>query len=400
MAALQYVDVPGYSALLLRKTYPELSQPGGLMDRAQEWLAGQGPRWKETEHTWAFPSGAKLAFGYLQRATDRYRYQGAEFDFVGFDELTHFDEVDYRYLFSRLRRREGSRIPARMRAATNPGGRGHRWVRRRFIDREPDPDDVADTPEKCAARIFIPARLADNPGVDIKAYMRALEELDEQSRLQLLEGDWNAREPGNWVFDHRAIEAAEELGRELDARREVDDLAPPHGGSIQLGIDWGIGTTHSLVIWPLAGGGIYVPPAELAVSRGEPSELTRQMLALAAQFDYQLDEARYDAAGAQQMETFAVVAPQSVSLYRVDFNRRKKRTIGFLRRLFRRTAEGKDHQVIAISPGNRELLRQLGGLQQDELGNVVKGDDHGPDALIAGAWPVAAEFPDVTLGGR
>src|SRR5690348_15734101 len=160
-AALQFADFPGYKALLLRRTYPELAQPGGLIDRSQEWLAGKA-RWNEQKHRWTFPSGAVLEFGYLQRSTDKFRYQGAELDFVGFDELTHFDESDYLYLFSRLRKREGSPIPPRIRAASNPGGRGHRWVKRRFIERKPDPDNPEDTPAKCAARVFIPAKLADN----------------------------------------------------------------------------------------------------------------------------------------------------------------------------------------------------------------------------------------------
>ena len=129
MAALQFADIPGYKALLLRRTFPELSQASGLIDRSQEWLGGKA-QWNEAKHRWTFPSGAILEFGYLQRSTDRFRYQGAEFDFIGFDELTHFDESDYLYLFSRLRRREGSPIPPRMRAGSNPGSRATAGSRR------------------------------------------------------------------------------------------------------------------------------------------------------------------------------------------------------------------------------------------------------------------------------
>lgn len=386
MAALQYADVPGYKALLLRKTYPELSQASGLIDRSKEWLLGKA-RWNEQLHRWTFASGAILEFGHLHRSTDRSSYQGSEFDFIGFDELTHFEELDYTYLFSRLRRREGSQIPPRMRAATNPGGRGHRWVKERFID------------QAAPSRRFVPARLADNPGIDHAAYLAALQELDPQTRAQLLDGDWNAREPGSWVYEQVGIDAAERLGRDFDAYRHDGTLAPPAGSAIQLGIDWGIGTTHSLVIWPLEGGGVYIPPGEVVVARGEPGRLTEAMLKAAEPYDYLLDEARYDAAGAQQMATFAAVAPEEVSIFRVDFNKRKERTIGFLRALFRRTAEGETTRIIAISPENDVLLDQLRGLKLNELGRVVKEADHGPDALIAGVWPIAAEFPDLSAVG-
>lgn len=106
MAALQYVDVPGYSALILRRTYEDLALPGAIMDRAGEWLGGTDARKVDGGKEWRFPTAGKdatLRFGYAQRAEDVKRYQGAEFQFVFMDELTHFEERTYRYLFSRLR---------------------------------------------------------------------------------------------------------------------------------------------------------------------------------------------------------------------------------------------------------------------------------------------------------
>jgi len=125
MAALQFAEVPRYSALLLRRTYADLSLPEALMDRAQEWLSSTDARWHADTKTWEFPSGATLTFGYLQTERDKYRYQGAAFQMVGFDEITQFTESMYQYLFSRLRRLEDSHVPIRMRAASNPGDIGH-----------------------------------------------------------------------------------------------------------------------------------------------------------------------------------------------------------------------------------------------------------------------------------
>lgn len=90
MAALEYVDRPHYAALLLRRTYADLSLPGALMDRAADWLRPTAAKWNDTTKTWRFPSGATITFGYLETEKDKYRYQGAELQMIGFDELTQF----------------------------------------------------------------------------------------------------------------------------------------------------------------------------------------------------------------------------------------------------------------------------------------------------------------------
>lgn len=185
MAALQYADVPGYAAILFRRSYTDLALPGALMDRCQEWLGGSSAHWKSTDKTWQFPSGASLSFGYLEHENDKYRYQGAEFQFVGFDETTQFSESQYRFLFSRLRRIAGSDVPLRMRAASNPGGVGHEWVRRRFVDAD-----------ESQGRVWIRATLNDNPFLDRDTYARSLSELDPVTLQQLLHGDWSARQGG------------------------------------------------------------------------------------------------------------------------------------------------------------------------------------------------------------
>lgn len=174
MAALQFVEVPGYSAILFRRTFQDLSLPEALMDRAANWLSGTDAKWNGIEHQWQFPSGARLTFGYLQTVGDKYRYQSAAFQFVGFDELTQFEESSYAYLFSRLRRAEGSIIPLRMRAASNPGGIGHAWVRSRFVD----------------TGKFIPAVFQENPYLDHAAYSASLDMLDSVTRAQLKDGNW------------------------------------------------------------------------------------------------------------------------------------------------------------------------------------------------------------------
>lgn len=183
MAALQYVDVPGYAAILFRRTYADLERPGALIPRSHEWLRGTDAHWNGRR--WTFPSGAVLDFGYLDSPADMYNYQSTEYQFVGFDELTQFQEQWYRYLFSRVRRRTDLPVPIRVRNATNPGGIGHDWVHRRFLVEGPTHD-----------RPFLPARLDDNPHIDRTEYDRALQELDPVTYRMYRWGDWNVRPSG------------------------------------------------------------------------------------------------------------------------------------------------------------------------------------------------------------
>lgn len=228
MAALQYVEVPNYAAILFRRTYADLALPGALMDRARGWLAGTAARWSERDKTWTFPSGATLSFGYLEHENDKYRYQSAEFQFIGFDELTQFTESQYRYLFSRLRRLEGSKVPLRMRAASNPGGVGHEWVRQRFIIEK--------------NHLFVPAKLDDNPHLDRDEYIRSLRELDPVTRQQLLDGDWSARQAGN-KFRREWFEVVDEAPAQATRVRYWDLAATvPKPGKDP---DWTSGTKMS-----------------------------------------------------------------------------------------------------------------------------------------------------------
>lgn len=209
MAALQYVRVPGYSAIIFRKSYADLSRAGALMDRALEWLAphlGKTIRWDWQTKTFYFPSGAKLAFGYMGEKSAGDAVQGAEYHFVGVDEVTQHYEQDVAWAESRLRRKnEATNIPLRARFTANPGNRGHAWVKKRFgIKRNPawnrnvgkeveghffseEPMFIGTNPEE----VFIPARLIDNPYVDLN-YIRSFKNMDEVTRAQLLDGDWDS----------------------------------------------------------------------------------------------------------------------------------------------------------------------------------------------------------------
>lgn len=222
MAALQYVDVPNYSALLFRRTLTDLTLPGALMDRFRDWTAHyEEIRFNQNTYTAVFPSGARVTFGYLNNKDDYLRYKGVEAQFIGMDEVTEIRESDYRYLFSRLRRPATgplAQVPLRMRCASNPAPN---WVRQRFL---------IEGPEK--SRIFVPSLLTDNPGVDAASYRRALRELDPIERARLEAGDWWATSLGS-LFERTSLV-------QIDPT-EVPDLVDPPPRAVRF---WDLAATE------------------------------------------------------------------------------------------------------------------------------------------------------------
>lgn len=188
--AAMYADTPGYKAIIFRRTHTDLAQPGALMDRSHEWWHNTKAKWDGSNKIWRFPSGAKLALAYMANPMDHLRYQGADYQYVAFDELTQFPDVQYRYVgLSRMRRLANSEVPLRLRSGTNPGGPGHLWVKERFID--PWTEGVATRP-------FYPATIDDNPSLNREEYIEGLMDLHPTVREQLLRGDWNVRDPGDY----------------------------------------------------------------------------------------------------------------------------------------------------------------------------------------------------------
>ena len=194
--ALRQVHIPHYRALILRKTFPQLSD---LVDKSMNYYrrAFPGAQYNATSHVWVFPSGAKIYFGSMQYTKDRTNYQGKAFDCIGFDELTHFEGEEYSYMMSR-NRPTGPGTRVYMRATTNPGGVGHGWVKERFITPAPPgtpileeykvrmPDGTARTYRRARGVIppslfYNPAPLAKDP--DYLASLAALPEGEKHAPL-------------------------------------------------------------------------------------------------------------------------------------------------------------------------------------------------------------------------
>lgn len=200
MAALQYVDIPGYNAILIRDTYQNLSKPEALIPVSHEWLSGTDAVWHGGERLWEFPHGdepsSTVSFGYLDGPMDHFNFQSSAYQYVGIDEIVQIRENQALYLFSRLRRLETHKqIPIRFRAASNPPAREQvargGWVKARYVDSETR-----------GGRIFIPAGIDDNPYLDKEEYIKSLMELDPITRQQLMKGDWNVKATGGLFKRH------------------------------------------------------------------------------------------------------------------------------------------------------------------------------------------------------
>ena len=200
--ALRQVHIPHYRALILRKTYPQLSD---LVDKSQSYYRRAFPeaQYNATSHVWVFPSGAKIYFGSMQYTKDRTNYQGKAFDFIGFDELTHFEWEEYSYMMSR-NRPTGPGTRVYLRATTNPGGVGHGWVKARFITPAPPGTPIVETvtvrlpdgtdQQMERARVFIPSSVFDNPALlaNDPGYLASLASLPEAEKQALLYGSWDS----------------------------------------------------------------------------------------------------------------------------------------------------------------------------------------------------------------
>lgn len=230
---LRHIDNPLFTAVIFRRTSPQVRNEGGLWDTSQRIYPLLGARPREASLEWVFPSGATIRFAHMEHEANRFDWQGAQIPFIGFDEATHFTEKQFVYMLSRNRSASGVR--GYMRATTNPDPDS--WLRS-FIDWWIDDAGFA-VPERsgvlrwmlrvgdeirwygsrdeaAAARpalglpdeaepksvTFIRSTIYDNPiGLaDDPSYMPSLYALPLVDREQLLKGNWNIRPAAGTVF--------------------------------------------------------------------------------------------------------------------------------------------------------------------------------------------------------
>lgn len=250
--ALRQVHIPHYKALILRKTFPELRE---LIDKSLLYYkqAFPGARYNASNHTWTFPSGAKIIFGSMQHTNDRIKYQGQAYDFVGFDELTHFTWEEYSYLFSR-NRPNGPGTRVYIRSTANPGNVGHGWVKERFITAAPAMTPVSEDVSwvdpkgehhsRTQKRIFVPSTVWDNQALmqNDPEYVARLASMPEAEKRALLYGDWDS-------FSGQVFVEWRNDPSHYEDRKGTHVIAPfkiPGDWGIWCGLDWGYSRPFSV----------------------------------------------------------------------------------------------------------------------------------------------------------
>lgn len=239
---LRYAHVPGYKAVIIRRTSPELLE---LIETSAQFYPKMfpGAKFLTAKNMWRFPSGAIIRFGYLERKGDELQYQGHEYQYIAFDELGQWiDPWGWNYLKSRLRGNRtdpltGEFIPLQMRATSNPGAA---WVKDMFIEAAPENTTFYD--KAGVSHRFIPATLLDNPHLP-QEYRQMLESLPEVEKRQLLYGDWNATSlaafPDFYTSDKNNVNPLSGERQLVCKSHVVEPFDIPHHWNRVCGMDYG-----------------------------------------------------------------------------------------------------------------------------------------------------------------
>lgn len=395
-----------WQGVIFRRTYPELEE---LVARSREIYPQTGAEWHEQKHRWTWPGGEVLRMRYLEREADATRYQGHQYTWIGWDELTQWPSAyAYRYLRARLRsaRAVGTK---RIRAAANPGGVGHHWVKAMFIDPAPGGYVPLLDPETGMRRMFIPAKLRDNAVLlaHDPNYAGRLKGLGSPELVKAwLEGDWSVIQ-GAYFTEFS-------MARHVMAPRAL----PAHWTRFRA-IDWGTASPFA-VLWCAVSDGelTEIPRGAIVVYRewygstGEPNVGLKMDAARVAQgvaartpaeetITYSvMDPACFKFDGGPTIaETFAL---NGVTCRPADNARIAQRgAIGGWDQVRARLVGDNDGRaMLLIFNTCTHLIRTLPALQHDQNKPEdvdTDGEDHAPDALRYGCmsrpWIRVVEKP-------
>jgi hypothetical protein len=244
---------PRYKGIILRRSFPELEKE--IILRSKPYYAATGARYNEQKKFWTFPNGGIQMFGHAEHEKDITKYDGVEYNYVGWDELTHFTEYQYLYLVGSRVRSSSSSLPAITRAGSNPGNIGHKWVRDRFVEparegmviiEDRKSEIFVNGERKTLKRIFIPAKVEDNPTLmkNDPMYLAKLEMLPTEAEKRAKKyGDWYTFE--GQAFNFRLEPLPDEPP---NARHVIEPFTIPSWWPKVAAIDWGFGA-HTWIGW-------------------------------------------------------------------------------------------------------------------------------------------------------
>ncbi|MEA4869494.1 MAG: phage terminase large subunit [Christensenella sp.] len=375
LLALHY---EGLQLLLLRRTLSELTE--NHVRALQTELSGFVD-YNQTQRVFTFPNGSRIKLGYCDNEQDVYRYQGQEYDVIAMEEATQFTESQMQFI-STCNRTVRADFTPRMYYTCNPGGVGHQWVKRLFIDRRYRGS------ERSEDYAFIPARVTDNPFLmRDRLYQTTLENLPEPLRRAYLDGDWD-------------VLAGQYFGEFLRSRHVVEPFSIPKSWRKFRAMDWGYNDPCAVLWFAVAPGGRVYAYREYYERQVLSSETARRIRQLTGEETIAYTAASPDAwqcrgmSGSQDLSGMSIAevfAHGGVPLIRADNAR-----IPGWQRVREYLAEADDGLPrLLLFRTCENLIRTLPMLTFDEhFSEDVSAhcEDHAPEALRYGLMsrPVAA----------
>lgn len=257
-AILLCMRYPGIKVMIVRKTYTELQENHimpmtSLLGCYAPSKAGRIASYNDSKKNITFPNGSRILFRYCDNDKDAERYQGTEADILFIDEATQQSEERFKKLTACIRGTNG--FPKRIYLTCNPGGVGHAWVKRLFIDRKfvgsENPDDY----------MFIRSLVTDNKVLmqTDPDYIKLLGSMPPKLKKAWLDGDWN-------IFEGQFFEDFVDNPEHYADRRFTHVIAPfdiSDGWNIVRSFDWGYARPFSCAWWAIDYDGIIYRILEL-----------------------------------------------------------------------------------------------------------------------------------------
>lgn len=279
MSALQYVEFPEWTVGIFRLTYKDLTTPGAILNRAESWLdnndllkkEGIEPKYKRTDYSFTFPSGAQIQFAQVQFDQDAQHFQGAELHKTIIDEAVQFTETKINRLKGSIRRNIDDPLPTEILFTGNPGGVSTEYFRNNFVDGDGQ---------------FIDSKYIDNCYLDFNDYeKRVFEDLKDSDPVLYAQwklGDWNATNSGS-MFKQEWFKYYSFINERITHRVRAWDMAStdpvnPAGGNDP---DYCVGS----LLMKGESGRIYVD--NQVRFRADPDEVEETILNVARQDGYE-----------------------------------------------------------------------------------------------------------------
>lgn len=273
------INKPGIKVMIVRKTYPELRE--NHIEPLIQMLNCYGEKseriatYNDSKKTITFINGSRILFRYCDTEKDADRFQGTEVDILFLDEGTHFSETQYKKISACVR--GANNFPHRVYITCNPGGIGHEWVKRLFIDR------IYKGNEKAEDYNFIQSLVTDNK-VLMKYdpdYINTLRALPPKLREAWLNGDWNIfqgaffeefrQEPDKVKADELGV-TVEQLQQEGRYTHVIDDFEPPAWWTYYRAYDFGYGKPFACLYYAVDDNDVAYQIAEIYGCTDTPNE--------------------------------------------------------------------------------------------------------------------------------